>query len=86
MDTRVVYLEPGKIALKTARHFSGYSSPVAMLGMAAGPLFSGAMFDQSCDYRISFLILAGVAALGSAAALLAKQPSLAVKGGGLDHI
>jgi len=39
------------------------------------------MFDQSCDYRISFLILAGVAALGSAAALLAKQPSLAVKGG-----
>ena len=63
---------------------SGYS--VAMLGMTAGPLFSGAMFDQSCDYRISFLILAGVAALGSAAALLAKQPSLAVKGGRLYHI
>ena len=57
-----------------------------MLGMVAGPLFSGAMFDQSCDYRISFLILAGVAALGSAAALLAKQTSLAVKGGRLDHL
>ena len=49
-------------------------------------MFSGAMFDQSCDYCIAFLILAGVAALGSAAALLAKQPSLAVKGGRLDHI
>ncbi|HIM56555.1 MAG TPA: hypothetical protein EYM39_07625 [Candidatus Latescibacteria bacterium] len=41
------------------------------------------MFDQIGDYRIAFLILAGVAALGTAAALLAKQPSLAVKGGDL---
>ena len=50
MDTRVVYLEPGKIALETACHFSGYSSPVATLGMMAGPLFSGAMFDQIGDH------------------------------------
>ena len=54
---------------------SGYSSLVAMLGMTAGPLFSGAMFDLIGDYRSAFLILAGMAALGSVAALLAHKPS-----------
>ena len=58
---------------------SGYSSLVAMLGMTAGPLFSGAMFDLVGDYRSAFVVLAGMAALGSAAALLARKPSLVLR-------
>jgi len=54
----------------------GFSSMVIMSGMFIGPLFAGAMADWLGDYRVSFLVLAGVTALGSVLFLLAKPPVL----------
>jgi len=54
----------------------GFSSMVIMGGMFIGPLFAGAMADWLGDYRVSFVVLAGVTALGSVLFLLAKPPVL----------
>ncbi len=63
-------------------HLSFLAVSVAMLGMTAGPLFSGVMFDLIGDYRAAFLVLAAMAALGSIAALLARKPTGACRGVG----
>jgi MFS family permease len=54
----------------------GFSSMVIMAGMFIGPLFAGAMADWLGDYRVSFLVVAGVTALGSVLFLMARPPVL----------
>ena len=53
---------------------SGFSSLIVMVGMTTGMLFSGYMHDLTGNYRLAFLSVAGMAALGSVAALLAVKP------------
>lgn len=43
----------------------GFSSMIVMLGMVAGPIVAGVLRDRTGDYRLGFIILAVVAALGS---------------------
>ena len=52
----------------------GFSSLVIMLGMIIGPIFAGVMYDQTGSYRIGFIVLALVAALGSVMFLLVRPP------------
>ena len=53
---------------------SGFSSLLIMVGMTSGPMFSGVVFDLTGSYRIAFLTLAGLAAVASLAALMARPP------------
>ena len=53
----------------------GFSSLVIMLGMIIGPIFAGVMYDQTGSYRIGFIVLALVAALGSVMFLLVHPPA-----------
>ena len=55
---------------------TGYNSLMVMIGMTAGPLFSGVIRDLTGDYRYAFLILAGIAVLASVAAVLARPPAV----------
>jgi MFS family permease len=53
---------------------SGFSSLIVMLGMMGGPLVAGILADRTGSYRVGFVILAGLAALGSVFFLLARRP------------
>jgi MFS family permease len=53
---------------------SGFSSTIVMLGMMAGPLVAGILADRTGSYRAGFLLLAGLAALGSVCFWLAERP------------
>jgi MFS family permease len=54
----------------------GFSSLVIMLGMTVGPLFAGYMADVFGDYKLGFIIISALAALGSIFFVLAKPPAL----------
>jgi len=53
---------------------SGFSSVIVMMGMMAGPLVAGILADRTGSYRPGFVVLAGLAALGSVCFWLAKRP------------
>lgn len=57
----------------------GFSSIITMVGMTLGPIVAGYMADRLGDYRIGFLILAGLAAVGSVMFLMARKPKLPVR-------
>ena len=52
----------------------GFSSLIIMLGMTVGPLFAGYMADVFGDYKLGFIIISALAALGSIFFVLAKPP------------
>ncbi len=52
----------------------GFSSLIIMLGMTVGPLFAGYMADVFGDYKLGFIIISALAALGSMFFVLAKPP------------
>jgi MFS family permease len=52
----------------------GFSSLIVMFGMSGGPVFAGAMADLYGNYETSFLVIAGLALLGSLCFLLATPP------------
>ena len=52
----------------------GFSSLLIMLGMTVGPLFAGYMADVFGDYKLGFIIISALAALGSIFFVLAKPP------------
>ncbi|MBH42349.1 MAG: hypothetical protein CL787_02325 [Chloroflexi bacterium] len=54
----------------------GFSSLVVMIGMTFGPLFAGIMSDIFGNYRIGFMVIAGLAALGGAFFAASTQPKL----------
>ncbi|MDA1297748.1 MAG: MFS transporter [Chloroflexi bacterium] len=56
----------------------GFTSMIVMIGMTAGPLFAGIMYDATGNYQVPFLVLAGLAGLGSLAALAARKPKMPV--------
>ena len=53
----------------------GFSSMIVMLGMVIGPIVAGVLRDRTGDYQLGFIILAVVAALGSAWFFLATPPA-----------
>jgi sugar phosphate permease len=59
---------------------SGASSVVVMLGMIGGPLVAGILADRTGSYRSGFILLAGLAFLGSVFFLLGKRPPPPVRG------
>jgi len=52
----------------------GISSLIVMLGMTAGPIFAGVMFDIYGNYQLAFTIIAFVSLTGSICFWLAKPP------------
>jgi MFS family permease len=54
---------------------SGLSSMIVMLGMIGGPLVAGILADRTGSYIPGFVVLAGLAALGSVAFILARPPA-----------
>ena len=54
----------------------GFSSLVVMTGMTFGPLFAGYMADVFGDYKMGFVIIAALAALGAICFFEARQPML----------
>lgn len=52
----------------------GSSQPIAMFGMATGPILAGAVFDQTGSYEAAFIILAALAAAGSTFFILSPRP------------
>jgi MFS family permease len=54
----------------------GYSNIIVMLGPLAGPAIAGALYDVQGDYRMAFLVVAGIAAAGTAAFVLSRKPPL----------
>ena len=54
----------------------GLISFIGMVGSFAGPLFGGFMFDRHQNYRLAFLIIAPLAALGTPALMMAGKPTL----------
>lgn len=54
---------------------TGFNSLIVMIGMTGGPLFAGFLYDLVGNYQAAFLILAGLAALGSIALFLARKPA-----------
>lgn len=52
----------------------GISSLIVMLGMTAGPIVCGVMFDIYGDYQLAFTAMAGVSITGSICFWLAKPP------------
>lgn len=61
----------GRAAFAT---ISGFASLVIMVGMTAGPLFAGFLYDMLGNYQRAFVILAGLAAAGSVFLWLARKP------------
>ena len=59
---------------KSFAQISGFASLIIMVGMTTGPLFAGLLYDHYGNYRVAFLILAGLTALGSIAVLFAHRP------------
>jgi len=60
----------------------GFNSLLVMMGMMIGPVFSALIRDLTGDYRMAFLVLAGIAAAASMAALLARPPATLPDEGG----
>lgn len=54
----------------------GVMSSISVLGGVMGPVFAGYMFDVQGDYRIAFLILGPIIAVGAPAILMAGKPTL----------
>ena len=54
----------------------GISSLIVMIGMTAGPIFCGWMFDQYGDYELAFTIIAFLSLSGSICFWAAKPPKL----------
>jgi MFS family permease len=52
----------------------GVSNMVVVIGNVAGPLIAGYVYDRTGSYRIGFIILAAIAAVGSIFFYLAKRP------------
>ncbi len=52
----------------------GVSNTGILLGTISGPLVAGVAYDWTGDYRVSFYMLATIAALGTAFFMLARQP------------
>jgi len=59
----------------------GFNSLLVMIGMTIGPVFSALIRDLTGDYRAAFLVLAGIAAVSSIAALLAHPPPVPLQTG-----
>jgi MFS family permease len=55
----------------------GVMSSISVLGGVMGPVFAGYMFDIQGDYRLAFLILGPIIAIGAPAILAAGKPTLA---------
>ena len=55
----------------------GVMSSISVLGGVLGPVFAGYMFDVQGDYRLAFLILGPIIAIGAPAILAAGKPTLA---------
>ena len=53
---------------------TGFNSLIVMVGMTTGPLFAGFLYDLVGDYQVAFLVLAFLAAVGSMAFFLAREP------------
>jgi MFS family permease len=54
----------------------GYSSLIVMTGMVAGPILAGVLRDMTGSYTSGFMLLAGLAGLGSVWFYLARPPTL----------
>ena len=54
----------------------GFSSLVVMVGMTGGPLFAGYMADIFDGYRVPFVIIAAITALGSFFFAISAPPKL----------
>ncbi len=54
----------------------GLSSAIIAIGQVCGPMIAGGLADVTGTYRAGFTILAGLAAAGSLAFLLARRPEL----------
>lgn len=52
----------------------GFSSLIVMFGSMSGPILAGVLADLLGNYRLSFLILAGLAVVGSSFFLFATKP------------
>ena len=52
----------------------GFSSLIIMLGMMAGPLAAGVLYDRTGSYTVGFLVLAAAAAVGALCFLFATKP------------
>jgi len=63
----------GRAAFAT---ISGFASLVIMVGMTAGPLFAGVLYDALGNYQRAFVILAALSALGSVFLWLARKPQV----------
>ena len=53
----------------------GLSIPIMMMGNITGPLLAGIMADKLGDYRLAFIVLAALTALGSVLILAARKPA-----------
>lgn len=58
----------------------GLSSMIVMLGMTAGPLFCGWMYDTHGNYDLAFTSIAIASAVGSLCFWFAKPPELKTAG------
>ncbi len=59
---------------KSFGQIMGFSTPILTLGIATGPLIAGYLADKYANYQIGFLVLAGLAVLGSLFFVFASPP------------
>lgn len=59
---------------KSFGQIMGYSMPILTIGIAFGPLIAGYLADKFGSYQIGFLVLAGLAVLGSLFFVFASPP------------
>ena len=57
----------------------GFSNVIVMLGTISGPILAGAFADAFGNYTVGFVVLAGLAALGSVFFILATPPQRQVQ-------
>jgi sugar phosphate permease len=60
----------------------GFSSLIIMMGMTAGPLVAGVLYDRTGSYTMGFLVLAAAAAAGAVCFLFATKPPPPRRAGG----
>ncbi len=53
----------------------GFSSLIVMVGMTIGPLFAGIMADIFDGYRVGFIVIAAITAVGSLFFVFARAPN-----------
>jgi len=73
----VVALRADYFGPKSFGTIMGISSLIVMIGMTAGPVFAGVMFDLYGNYELAFTILAFISFTGSICFYLAKPPAQA---------